>query len=93
MTITSAQRKELRRRGQTLSETARLGKNGLNAGFVAKLNELLTQKELVKLRLNAEVEGEARKALAQEVAAAGNAECVALTGRTVLLFRPKSNPA
>lgn len=89
MATTSKQRRELKRLGQTMSDDVRLGKAGLNDAMVAHVRDLLGRKELVKLRFT-ELEGPERKAFAQEVAGAVGAECIAVVGRTLLLYLPKA---
>ncbi len=88
--LTSAQRKLLRQRGQKMTDDVRLGKDGLSEGFVAAVGHLLTRQEIVKLRFGKDVQGEDRKALGAQVSAALEAQCVAITGRTMLLYR--ANP-
>ncbi len=88
--LTSAQRKLLRQRGQKMPDDVRLGKDGLSPGFVAAVGHLLSRQEVVKLRFGKDVQGEERKALGVEVSTALSAECVAITGRTMLLYR--ANP-
>ncbi|MEX0776602.1 MAG: YhbY family RNA-binding protein [Phycisphaeraceae bacterium] len=90
MALTSGQRKLLRQRGQTMIDDFRLGKAGLTPRHVANLRDLLTGRELVKLRFGKDVQGAERKTLAEEVCAAVEAECAAITGRTMLLYR--ANP-
>ncbi len=89
MSLSSAQRKQLRQKAQTQSDDAHLGKAGLTPGFITQLKSLLARKELVKLRLAKEVQGDARQTIADEVAQAVQAELVAVVGKTVLLFRAK----
>ncbi len=89
MTLTATDRKRLRGMGQRMDDDARLGKQGLADGTVQFLRDLLARKELVKVRFT-ELEGEERRALAAETAAAVDAELVALVGRTILLYR--ANP-
>lgn len=86
--LTSSEKRALKQRGQTMPADCRLGKAQLSDGFLANLNRLLDQRELVKLRF-AELEGSARKELAETICAAVGADLVQVVGRTVLMYRPK----
>lgn len=88
-TLTSSQRRELQARGQKLPVQVHLGKAGLSEAFVADLRRRLAQHELVKLGFSRDVQGDARTALAEQVAAAAGAACVGVMGRTMLLYQPK----
>ncbi|GAB4186660.1 MAG: ribosome assembly RNA-binding protein YhbY [Phycisphaeraceae bacterium] len=88
--LTTAEKRALKQRGQTMPADCRLGKAQLSEGFLANLNRLLDQRELIKLRFT-ELEGRARKELAEAVCAAVGAELVQVVGRTVLMYRPKPN--
>lgn len=91
MALSGKQKRALKARGQTMSAEAQLGTDGATDAFVVHLSDLLARKELVKLRLNdTDLEGEARRAAAEEVCTAVGAECVAVIGRTVLMYR--ANP-
>lgn len=90
MTLTPRQRKTLRQQAQTLKDDLHLGKAGLSAGFIAQAGDIFTRRELIKVRLGKDIEGEARAAVAEELAGAVSAQMVAVVGKTVLLYRPKS---
>lgn len=85
--LTTSQRAVLRSIGQKQQDDCRLGKAGLSEGYLAFVNELFSRKELVKLRFE-DIQGPQRKELAAEIAEVFGAACVAVTGRTVLLYRP-----
>jgi RNA-binding protein len=89
MALTGKQRKRLRAMGQAMPDDLRLGKGGLTDGFIANLRAILGRRDVVKLRFG-EVEGDDRRAVAEQVAAAADAEVVAVTGRTVLLARTET---
>lgn len=86
MPLTGKQKSQLKALGQRMADDIHLGTDGLSDGFVAHLNAALQRKELVKLRFT-ELEGDARKEMASELSEAVGAECVAVVGRTVLLYR------
>jgi len=85
--LTARQKRELRALGRNRHDDCTLGRDGLSASFCAQAGELLGRHELIKLRFG-EVKGRERKALADEVAAALDAQCIAIVGRTMLLYRP-----
>lgn len=91
MSLSTKQKHTLRVLGQKRPDDAQLGAAGITEPFVAHLGRLLAEKELIKLRLNdTDLAGEERAAAAREAAAAAGAECVAVVGRTALLYR--ANP-
>ncbi|MCE9591321.1 MAG: YhbY family RNA-binding protein [Planctomycetes bacterium] len=89
MTLTGKQKRALKSLGQTMSDDLSMGKAGPSDGVFARLGALLTKKELVKVRFT-ELEGDARRELAAQVSQAVGAQCVAVVGRTILLYR--ANP-
>jgi RNA-binding protein len=64
-----------------------IGKEGLTPAVAARIDELLQQHELVKIRMPAGAAPE-RKAMGQEAATACSAACAGVVGRTALLYRP-----
>lgn len=89
MTLTSKQKRTLKAQGQKMADDAQLGKAGLSEAAIAHLNRLLARQELIKLRFT-DLQGGERGALAEQVCTAVNAECVAIVGRTMLLYRAKA---
>lgn len=86
-TLTGKQRRYLRGVGQRLSDSATVGKDGVSETFVAHVASLFASAELLKVRLATE-QGSARKATAEKLAAAVEAELVGVVGRTLLLYKP-----
>ncbi len=70
-----------------MPDDCRLGKGLFSDEFVGHLNRLLDKQELVKMRFT-DLEGAARKELANAVCSAVGAELVQVVGRTVLMYRP-----
>jgi RNA-binding protein len=89
MPLTGKQKRALKGHGQRMPDDVILGKAGITAEFVEHARRLLDRKELLKIRFT-DVGGSARKALADEVCRALEAECVQILGRTMLLYR--ANP-
>ena len=83
--LTGRQRRLLRSLGQRLSPAAVVGKGGLTDEAIGNVARLLAEHELIKVKLP---EGPVRKEVAAELAAAVDAACVGVVGRTALLYRP-----
>ncbi|MFP4105489.1 MAG: YhbY family RNA-binding protein [Phycisphaerae bacterium] len=88
MELSGKEKRRLRGLGRSLSPVATVGKAGLSEEFIAQVEELLEQLELLKLRLPAGPSS-IRKAQADEVAERTQATLVDLVGRMVVLYRPK----
>ncbi len=86
------QRRHLRSLGQRLPDSVTLGKAGLTDAVAQTISELLAGRELIKIRLKDE-RGAQRKVAAADLAKATGSQCVGITGRTVLLYRPNSKLA
>ena len=86
--LTGKQRRYLRSLGHHLEPVVLVGKGAVTPGVVQALDAALTTHELIKVRLG-EHAGDDRHALAEELAAASGAELAGVTGRTVLLYRPR----
>ena len=89
MSLTPKQKRQFKAAGQKMADDAHVGAAGLNEKTVAHVKTLLQRRELIKLRFVEKLEGQGRKSFAGEVASAVGAECVAVVGRTVLLYRAK----
>jgi len=85
--LTGKQKKHLRGLGQKLEALLTVGKEGITDPVVANISDLLDKRELIKVRL-AGPSGAARKEVGPALAEASGAECIAVVGRTVLLYRP-----
>lgn len=86
MPLTSKNRAELRRQGQTLDPVIWVGKAGLIPSIEKSADEVLTTKELVKGKVQPESPVTAKEA-ADALSKACQAEIVSVIGRTFLLFR------
>ena len=85
--LTGKQKKHLRGLGQLLDPLLTIGKQGITDPVVNSISELLDKRELIKLRLTGP-SGESRKEAGPALAEATGSECIAVVGRTVLLYRP-----
>jgi RNA-binding protein len=86
--LTGKQKRHLRGLGQKLRADAVVGKAGLTGGVIDVVREMLSGRELVKVRLPPGA-GAARRQHAQALARAVGATCVGLVGRAALLYRPE----
>jgi len=84
--LTPAQRAFLRSSARILRPDMIVGKAGVDAGALGHVRRLLTQKELIKVRL-LKAAGEDRAHLAEELARRTDAALVDVVGRVVVLYR------
>lgn len=89
MTLTTKEKKALKARGQKLADGVRVGKEGLSDSILAQVRAVLARNGLVKVRFAEKLEGTDRKAFAGELCAAVEGECIAVVGRTVLVYKQK----
>jgi RNA-binding protein len=87
VTLTSKQKKHLRALGRSVPAGASIGKEGRSEGFVKTVGLLLERHELVKVRLPADPP-KVRQEAAESLAETTGATCIAVVGRTALLYRP-----
>lgn len=85
-TTRGKQRRYLRGLGVNLEPAVFVGKEGITDALLAELARVLKARELVKVRLLDNVDGD-RKDVAKELAAKAGAELVQVLGRTALLWR------
>ena len=84
--LTSKEKKHLRALGQRVHAMASVGKAGLSDNVIEGIKTLLEQHELVKVHIPAGG-GDARTAMADELALRTESQRIALVGRMVLLYR------
>jgi RNA-binding protein len=85
--LTGKQRRHLRALGHELKPIVQVGKDGIDEGLVAALDQALTDHELVKIKIG-EGAGLDRQEAADELAAKTGSEVAQVLGYTVLLYRP-----
>lgn len=90
-TLSSKQRRELRRIGHMLQPVVIVGDEGLSKGVLGETDRALEDHELIKVRLPAGA-AEARRALGEALCAATGATLVQSIGRIVLIFRAAEEP-
>ena len=86
--MTSKQRAYLRGLANTLEAIVHVGKGGISDALIKQADDALTARELIKGKVLETAPGTARE-LAEEIAAAVNAQVVQVVGRTFVLFRQK----
>ena len=89
--LTSKQKRALRAAGRALPALGAVGKAGLTDAVIASIDGLLARHELVKVRLGRRA-ADGRREMAQRLALATGAVCLAAVGRTVLLYRADQGP-
>jgi RNA-binding protein len=85
--LTGKQRRHLRALGHDLKPIVQVGKNGIDEGLVAALDQALADHELVKIKIG-EGAGLDRNEAADALAKQTRSEVAQVLGYTVLLYRP-----
>ena len=84
--FTSKQRSNLRSLAQNISPITQVGKGGISENLIKSLSDALDARELIKISVLNNAESDARE-IAEELAAALNAETVEVIGKKVVLYR------
>ena len=87
--MTSKQRSHLKSIAANLDPIFQLGKGGISENMVKSISDALEARELIKINVLTNAEEDARS-LGDELAARLSAECVAVIGRKVILYRRSS---
>ena len=87
--LTSKQRSNLKSIAANLQPVAQLGKGGIGVNMIRSLSDALEARELIKVNVLTNAEEDA-KSFGQELAEKLLAECVAVIGRKVILYRRSS---
>ena len=90
--LTGKQKRFLRGLGQALDVICIVGKAGLGRTVLDSISVALARRELIKIRLPAGPPTQ-RRSLGKQIAQNLDAECIAIVGRTVLLYRPSDQLA
>lgn len=91
ISLSNAQKRELKARAQRLEPAVRLGHGGVSEAFLKGLDEALTLHELVKVKFTDFKEE--KKTLAPEIAEKTGSELVMRVGNVAVYFRPKPKTA
>ena len=84
--LTSKQRAQLRSMASTMDTIMQIGKNGITEALVATVCDALEARELIKMRVLENSDMTVREA-AEALAAATEAEVVAVIGTKCILYR------
>lgn len=87
MSLSNAQKRELKSRAQRLEPVVKLGHAGVSDGFIQSLNEALTLHGLVKMKFTDHKTE--RHELAPQIAEKTGSELVAEVGNVAVFYRPK----
>ena len=85
--LTAAQTRFLRGQAHDLKALLQIGNKGVTPAFIAELDAVLEQHELVKVKVIGE-DREARDAMIGELADKADAALVQRIGHTAVLYRP-----
>jgi RNA-binding protein len=88
--LTSSQSRFLRGHAHDLKALLQIGAKGLTPAFLAELDAVLEQHELVKVKIGAE-DRETRDAMIGEIAEKSGAALVQRIGHVAVLYRPSKN--
>ena len=87
--LTSKQRSNLKALAANLQPVAQVGKGDVNENMVKSLSDALEARELIKINVLTNAENEAKETGAA-LSEALKADCVAVIGRKVILYRRSS---
>jgi RNA-binding protein len=88
MALTTKQRQFLKGLAHPLSPVVRIGKGRLTPAVIAETKRSLEAHELIKVRIELE-DGEARRALAEELATACDAHLAGTIGKLAIVYRAR----
>ena len=83
--LTSKQRQYLRGLAHPLAPVVRVGKAGVTESVIAETKKSLESHELIKVR----IESDDRKAAAETLASATDAQIAGLVGKVAILYRER----
>lgn len=87
MTMTNAEKRDLKARAQRLEPIVKLGHGGMSDAFLRSMDEALTLHGLVKMKFSDRKEE--KKTLAPEIAERTGSTLVMQVGNVAVFFRPK----
>ena len=88
--LTSKQRAQLRSLASNMDVIMQVGKSGVTEPMAKTVSDALEARELIKMRV-LENSGEAVRDVAEQLAAATDAEVVAVIGKCLILYRESEN--
>jgi RNA-binding protein len=88
MALSGKQRQFLRGLAHALEPVVRVGRGGASPSVIEETKRSLASHELIKVRIEND-DSSQRKALAEELATACNAEVAGTIGKLAILYRPR----
>ena len=88
MALTSKQRQILKGLAHSLSPVVRVGKGGVRDTVVEETKKSLAAHELIKVRIEVD-DSDQRRAFAETLAVAANAEIAGRVGKIAILYRAR----
>jgi RNA-binding protein len=88
MALTAKQRKFLKGLAHPLEPVVRVGKGRLTPAVIAETKRSLESHELIKVRIESD-DGDERRAIADELAHACEAEVAATIGKVAMIYRAR----
>ncbi len=88
LTLTVAQRRELKAQAHALNPVVMIGKTGLSSGVIEELDRGLSSHELIKIKAQID-DRVARNALFEEICQQLDAAPVQHIGKIFIIYRPK----
>jgi len=88
MALTGKQRQFLRGLAHALEPVVRVGRAGASSSVIEETKRSLNAHELIKVRIDND-DSSQRKALAEELAKACDAEVAGTIGKLAILYRPR----
>jgi RNA-binding protein len=86
--LTGRQRQYLRGLAHPLAPIVRVGKGGVTDAVIAETKKSLHSHELIKVRIEVD-ESAGRKAVAEKLAEAADAQLAGTVGKIAILYRPR----
>jgi RNA-binding protein len=87
MALTSKQRQYLKGLAHSMEPIVRVGQHGVTEGVTGETKRSLLAHELIKVRIDAT--GDAKRELAEKLAASVDAEIAGLVGKMAILYRAR----
>ncbi|MFH1136321.1 MAG: ribosome assembly RNA-binding protein YhbY [Pseudomonadota bacterium] len=87
------QKKYLRELAHHLKPVVLVGQRGLSGQVLESINQALDDHELIKIKFLDAKEKEAKSELSTQVVEETGARVVGMVGHTVILYRPREDPA
>jgi RNA-binding protein len=92
MDLTGRRKRSLRARAHDLSPVVQIGREGLHHTLADAVDRALFDHELIKVKLP-QVDRDERRAMAARIADHAEAGLVGLSGRVLILYRPRPDDA